>query len=929
MKRMKFLALMFCSILTISSIAQNINVSGKVFDEKSNKSMPGATVMLLNPSDSSFYKFSTTNDIGVFSIKGADAGNYILQISFIGYNSYYKDISLSNDKQTVDLGSLNLKTKQAILKTFEVVEEVVPVIINGDTVEFNAAAFKTQPEDNVGDLLKKLPGVEIEKDGTIKAQGEEVKKVLLDGKEFFGDDTRLATDNLPADMVKKVQIYDDFSETSKITGIDDGDRTKTINLKIKKDRKKGLFGNVTVGGGSTANDFNNLQNEDALFNNKFNINKFKENMQLSTLGMLNNTNEQGFSFRDYINFVGGGSNAMKGGRRSSNSSGVPLESNANDGFTTTKSAGVNWNKDFSKKINLSTSYFYNELEKIMDKESEKQYLTDSSDFSSFEKIDENHFNRNHRFKIKYDQKIDSTQDLKIVAQLNLSDATLFSNSNSESHNDDGSFLSDSKNHNESTGKDINGEGSLIYGKRFKKKGRSFVTKLSFGSSDNDKKYFIDANNNLLDSLGLITNRLMRQKQNENNRQINYSGKISVTEPIGHRKYLELSYQRNNYNNDYIKDFFDLPPGQEIFNPNLSLNYTNNYVYDKYQINTKINNNKSKLTTGISVQKSDLDGEITSNNFQLTRVQWNLLPNLKWNYRFNKSSRFVFSYRTNVQEPSLDQLQPSIDNSNPLFVYIGNPNLSSEYNHNITARLMSFNQYSFTNIFAMIRGTYTKNKITDSQMINKQFVQTITPINVDNDQSLSGYIYFGTPIRPIKSKINIRLNSSYNKSILFINAEENDVDRLNNGIDLNIENRNKDVFDVKLGSKISLNTTEYSVSSNFNQEYVSTAYYTEFLVEFLKTWTFSSEIEYTIYSGNQFADNPSIPLWKAYISKRFLKGNSGLIKLAIYDILNQNIGINRISELNYIEDERVATLSRYLILSFTYKIRRFGGKKKKS
>ena len=354
------LIVLFLLGMTVAGFAQNINVIGKVSDKKSSETMPGSTVMLLHPADSSFYKFSTTNTEGNFSIKGAKAGKYILQISFIGYQSYYKAIELSNSNKNVDLGTLNLKTKQALLQTVEVVEEMVPVIINGDTIEFNADAFKTQPESNVADLLRKLPGIEVEGDGTIKAQGEEVKRILIDGKEFFGDDTKTATENLPADMVKNVQVYDDFSDASKMTGIDDGDRTKTINLKIKKDRKKGLFGNITAGGGVTAKGSGNFNDENGMFNNKLNINKFKDDMQLSTLGMFNNTNEQGFSYKDYINFSGGGSNAFG---RGGGSSGIPMNSNPNDGFTTTAAGGVNWNKDISPNINFSSSYFYNELTK--------------------------------------------------------------------------------------------------------------------------------------------------------------------------------------------------------------------------------------------------------------------------------------------------------------------------------------------------------------------------------------------------------------------------------------------------------------------------------------------------------------------------------------------------------------------------------------
>ncbi len=927
-KTSKTLALLVFCACTISSMAQNINVSGKVADKKSGETMPGSTVMLLNPTDSSFYKFSSTNAEGKFAIKGAKAGKYILQISFIGYESYYKDISLSSDNKNVDLGSLNLKTKQALLQTVEVVEEIVPVVINGDTVEFNAAAFKTQPEDNVAELLKKLPGVEVESDGTVKAQGEEVQKVLIDGKEFFGDDTKTATENLPADMVKNVQVYDDFSDASKMSGIDDGDRTKTINLKIKKDRKKGVFGNITAGGGVTAKGTGDFNDENGMFNNKLNINKFKDDMQLSVLGMHNNTNEQGFSYKDYINFAGGGSNAFSGGGRSGSS--IPMNNNPNDGFTTTTAGGINWNKDINRKINFSSSYFYNEMNKKVFREADRQYITDSTDFNSLEQDNENQFTRTHSIRLKYKHEIDTTQDLKVNVNMSYSEGNVWSNTSSRSDDVDGNFLNSSSNSNQSTGDNVSGDGNLTYGKRFQKKGRSLVANVSFGTSDNEKRYFVESQNNFSNGFGGILSSTIKQTQDENNSQINYSGKASYTEPLGGRKYLELSYQRSNYNNEYVKDYFDIPaPNTEVFNNNLSQAFNNNFVYDNYKLNTKFNTDKSKLTIGAAAQRSALDGEILSSNFDTTRVNWNFLPRLKWNYSFTKSTRLNFNYTTNVQEPSLDQLQPTIDNSNPLNIYQGNPNLSSEYRHNARLRLMSFNRFSFVNIFAMLNATYTKNKITNSQTIDSRFIQTTTPLNVDDDYMLTGYLYFGSPFRPLNIKVNIGGNSTYTRSILFVNTDANDVDRFINGVDFSIENRGKDVVDIKVGTRINHSTTTYSISSSLDQKYLTNSYYATLFVDFLKTWTFSTNIEYTQYSGDQFTDNPNIPIWRAHLSKRFLKGKSGLLKLSVYDIFNQNVGINRTSQLNYIEDERITTLSRYVMLSFTYKVRRFGGKKKKT
>lgn len=903
--------------------AQTYNFKGKVKDQTSGTTMPGATVMLLNKSDSTFYKYSITNTEGDFNIKQAKAGEYLLQISFIGYQTHYQPINISaNTPPENDLGDILLGIKAELIKTVEIQDELIPIVINKDTVEYNAEAFKTQPDANVGDLLKKLPGVEVSKDGTVKAQGENVKKILIDGKEFFGDDTKLATENLPADMIKKVQVYDDMSDVSKITGIDDGDRSKTINLKLKKDRKKGLFGNVEAGGGVD-------DDANAMYDNKFNINKFTEGMQLSTLGMINNTNKQGFSYRDYLNFVGGAQNAGGGFRNlSNNSNGVPIGSGStNDGLTQTFAGGINLNYDFTPVVTFSGNYFYNQLDKDIESIANRQYLTDadSSNFKALENNNENQFNRNHRLNLKYVQKIDSTQDLTIKTNFTYSDGRNTNFTSNDNISLDGFYLNRSNSNNKSTGNDISGNGSILYGKRFNKVGRSFVTNFALGNFENDKDYEISTYNNFF-----VRDTTIKQTQTSLNTQFNYDGKITYTEPYAKSKYLELSYQRKNFQTTYKKDFFDinLLTSSELFNNRLSLNYNNTFVFDQFGLGTKIISGKSNITAGVGIQHSELSGEIKTTSSIVSRKNWDFLPNFKWTYQMATSGRITFDYNTSIQQPSIEQLQPTLNNSNPLNLYQGNPDLKSEYNHNAVARLMKFDQFTFTNIFAMLSANYTQNKITNSQIIDNFFVTTTTPINVDADYFISGYFYFGTPIRPIGSKINIGLNSSYNKSIVFINTFKNNVDRLSHSIDLSLENRDKDVFDTKIGSRVSLNSTQYSENTSLNQDYISTQYYADFLIEFLKNYSFSTNVEYTLYSGDQFTDNPRIPIWKAFISRRFLKGNAGLIKFSVYDIFNQNIGINRTSQFNYIEDQRVNSLGRYYLISLSYKITRFGGKKKK-
>ena len=905
-----------------AAFSQTTTVKGVVKDHANNTTMPGATVLLLHIADSSFYKFGSSNQNGEFILLHAEKGDYTLQVSFIGYKTFYTPLKIDGSQQEITVDDVLLSSKSEEIKTVEIQDEMIPVQIKGDTIEYNADAFKTNPESNVSDLLKKLPGMEVDKNGTVKAQGEEVQKVLVDGKEFFGNDTKLATENLPADMVKKVQVYDDQSDLSKITGIDDGDRTKTINLKLKKDRKKGLFGTVE-GGGGIDDDVN------AMYDNKFNINKFKEDMQISTLGMLNNTNKQGFSNRDYINFVGGGQNLGGNFRNlNNNSNGVPISSgSSNDGLTQTLAGGINLNYDFTPTITFSGNYFYNQLDKDVQSISNKQYLTgnDTTNYKALENALENQLSRNHRLNIKYVQNIDSSQTLTLTGNLIYADSKNVNNNTNDNINNTGTYISRSKADNNYLGDYYSGTGDLVYGKRFRKKGRSFVLNLTASGSNNNKDYHILNDNNFF-----FADTTTQQFQSEVSSDLNYQGKIAYTEPIAPSTYLELRYLHSNYQTDYDKRFFDINPtnNNETYNGNLSLIYDNTYAFDQYGLGIQLNKGNSNITTGVDFQQSTLTGKIESRNTSIENNNLFILPNFKWNYNPGKTAKLTLNYNTNAQQPTIEQLQPTIDNSNPLYLYQGNPDLEPEYNHVARLRYFMFNQFNFTNIFAMLSGNYTTNKITNAQSFDSLLIQTTQPVNVDYDYTISGYFYYGTPIRPIKTKINIGYNANYNKSIAFINAIKNNVDRITHTIDVSVENRNKDIVDAKTGARVTLNNTEYSLNSSLNQNFISTQYYTDLYIDFLKQWSFYTGLEYTVYNGDNFTDNPDIPIWKAHLSRRFLKGNKGLIKFSAFDILNQNIGINRTSQFNYIEDQRINSLGRYYMLSLSYKITRFGGKKKK-
>jgi hypothetical protein len=337
------------SLLAVSGIAlgQRTEIRGTVTDTTL-QPLSSATIMLLNAEDSILVSFAVSDPEGAFLIKQVKPNDYLLQVSYLGFQTHFQEISIT-DADPVDVGAINMQHEGALLSEVEITAEHVPIQIKKDTIEYNAEAFKGQPNDAVEDLLKKLPGMEVESDGTVKAQGETVEKVLVDGKEFFGTDPKIATKNLPADAVDKVQVFDKLSDMAEFSGIDDGDRTKTINLALKEDHKKGVFGNISAGYGS-----------DDRYETKTNINRFTESSQLSFIGMANNVNQQGFSIQDYVNFSGGMQNIMRGGGRSrGGGSGIQINSGISDGFVKTLAGGLNYNVDFGKKTELRMSYFHN------------------------------------------------------------------------------------------------------------------------------------------------------------------------------------------------------------------------------------------------------------------------------------------------------------------------------------------------------------------------------------------------------------------------------------------------------------------------------------------------------------------------------------------------------------------------------------------
>ena len=910
----------FCSTGLMAQDTGQFDLKGTVVDSTGNE-LVSATVVLMNASDSVLVGFTMTNNQGQFELKNQPGGDFLLQFSYLGYATKYQSVTLQ-DQATVDVGTIKMDEEQQLLEQVEVKAERIPLRIKKDTLEFDAGAFQVQPTDVVEDLLKKLPGVEVDRDGTIRAQGEAVEKVMVDGKEFFGDDPQIASKNLPADAVDKVQIYNKKSDQAEFSGIDDGQREKTINLELKEDKKKGYFGNTNLGGGT-----------DGRYSGKASINRFSPKQQMSLIGMANNTNEQGFSINDYLNFMGGLQAMMGGGgairlELDSDDMGLPMSAfGGNNGFTTTWAGGLNFNNQLGKKTELNGSYFFNRMDNDLDRTLKRENFLADQTFTTLQNSLQESLNNNHRFNFTLDHKLDDKQSLKLRSSFTYNDSNLESFSNMQNLSD-GSLENTSEQFNASNGQNIGVNSNLLYRRKFNKKGRTFSTNFNFALRDDDREGNLETLNDFYEKSGNLLRRdTISQDNQQENSQNGYGVRLSYTEPLGKRKYLEANYlyQKNTDKVDRkVYDRLGPSDAEREFNETLSNRYNSGYTYNRGGLNFRWNTKKSNFTSGVSLQHSNLDGDLFSSGVDINKSFTNVLPSLRWSYEFSMSQRLSLDYDTEVGAPTITQLQPVVDNSNPFDLYVGNPDLRPAYNHNVMFRFMSFSQATLTNFFMNFNLRYTTDRISNAQETDEFLVRTTQPINVDDDLMIRSMVSFGTPLRFMKARVNLDVNTFYNRGINFINAVENQTKQLVTSGNLSLENRFKEKFDLIIGADLSYNQTKYSIMEDLNQDYINQTYYIDLTLNLPKGFNVETSLDYTIYSGLADGFNEEIPIWKAAVSKYVLKDKRGQIRLSAVDLLNQNTGINRRAELNYVIDERIRSLGRYVMLSFHYSLKGFGG-----
>lgn len=909
---MKVFLLIVFVLTTLSGLAQKFTVTGQVIDTLS-APMPSSTVMILSAKDSTLMNFGVTDAKGVFIIKNVSSGAYFLKITFVGFAPYTKQFSTSSSSSVVELGTIKLEPLTRELAEVIIQGEKPPVTVKKDTIEFNAGSFKTKSNANVEDLLKKLPGVEVETDGTVRAQGEQVQRVTIDGREFFGRDPKLATRNLPADAVDKVQVFDKKSDQALFTGIDDGQKEKTINLELKEEKRNGAFGTLMGGVGT----------EDR-FQAKASINKFGKGKQLSFLGMGNNINEQGFSIDDYMNFSGSSQQMMSGGGggrvqisfNSDNQSGVPMNfGGRQSGIMTNYAGGVNFNRDIGKDTQLSSSYFYNRLDQNITKSLNRiNYLPNGSyNFTQDSKQLSN--NDNHRGNLIIDHKIDSANSLKFTATASYSEAEQNLQSHSETMTVDNTLQNESDRKTYSAQNSLNVNSSLLWRHRFAKKGRSFSSTLTLGVTQVDAEGTLESLNQYYSNTPGEQQIFQTNSQWTNN--LSYGATLSYTEPLGGRKYLEANYYFRANNNDVDRDVYDDNGGTPVYNNQLSNEYTSNYIYNRPGLNFRMNRQKYNFVAGVSYQSTNLKGDLISRNASIDRTFENVLPVFRFNYDFSNFKHLRLEYETSMQEPTIQQLQPVVDNSDPLNLYVGNPALKPAYSHSGSLNFTTFDPAKFINLFAFLRGTYTTNSIIYSQTVNEDLVRLTTPVNVKDNLNLSANVNFGFPVKKINSRFNVGPTASASHAINILNLQESAVHQQTVGGSARYNFTYEEIFTLDLSANLSHQQTEYEFDTQQDQVFFNQTYTAEANLNFLKNYSFNSGFDYLIYNSQTTDFEQVIPLWNISVSRFVMKNKAGEIRIAVNNLLDKSLSVSQSATANYLQQETTNNLGRYFMVSFIY------------
>ena len=942
---MKRFWLMAVWLFAVSLCASAADLRGTLVSGTDRSPLSGASVRLMrNNADSTFVAAVSAGNDGSFRLGGVARGKYIVSFTFLGYETVTRNVEMAG--KNVNLGEIAMTESSILLQETTVVGVKTEIVVKEDTIEYNADSYRTQPNAVVEDLLKRLPGVEVDSEGKITANGKEITKILVDGEEFFSDDPKVATKNLPVNMVDKLQVIDRKSDLARLTGVDDGEDETVINLTVKKGMKNGWFGNVTGGYGT-----------DDRYSGNFMVNYFRDKNQFSILGSANNTNEMGFTDRGASRFT------RFGGR---------------NGISTTQSIGVNFAVGSEDKLRVGGDVFYSHSDRDSRNSSNRQYLfPDSTSYydEAGSSRDRGH-NISGNFRLKWEIDSFSTLEFRPRFSVNFSDSESADSSATRAGDAARALVNRSLSNKYNDGTSYEFSGRLVFNHKFRSHpGRSYSASLNYQFSDTkeDGSTYTDNTYYLVPDEDETIDQIYDNHQWSNSVQ----GRLTWTEPLGdvkNARFLTFSYNGQYRFNNADKYVYDLVSAtsataatnstlmsmlrdpsfkryvveeygslawtnptmlrqivedelQPELNEEQSNRFRNNYFNQSLQVGFKQVRENYNLDVGAMVNSSMSSSEdlINADRNIATRWVWNVAPYARIRFKMSKSRSLAFDYRARSSQPSLTQLQPVADVSNPLRIVVGNPDLNPTFTQRFNLRYSDFDQDRQRSIMAMANFQFATNSIISTTDYDSQTggqVTTYENVNGVWNGNLMGMISF--PFRNKSWYFSSMGALRYSNTVGYNNGLYNRSGSLSVNLSPGIR-FNTDAVQLELRPNYNVQVTHNTVQSQNDRTIHSYgamfngAYYTPFGL------VFNTDLSYSGTQGYSEGYDTDQWLWNASISYQFLKNKAATVTAKVYDLLHQKQNISRTINASYIEDSEYNAVTRYVMFSFTYRFTTFGNK----
>lgn len=880
------ITLLFFFSFAMYAQAQQIrkDIQGTVYDSKTKESIPFVTVKLLNQSDSAYIKGVATDEKGKFKL-WANTGKYILEASFIGYKAFLQNFEISSKEPGYSFGDIYLDEDIVELKEAVVEAQVPDIVVKGDTIEYNAGSYSSQESDMLQDMMKNIPGVEVDENGNITANGKTIKKILVDGKEFFGNDIPMALANLPANMIKKLQLYKEESETAKVTGFKDKDPDQVLNLVVKEELRQSIFGDVKAGYGS-----------DDKYANKALVNYMRNDNQMSFVADMNNVNDNGYSM------------------------------GMDNGIDKNKNVGANAYIQSSEKFRIGGNLRYSSNDNLMETKTNTQTFLSSGDRFSKQESSSRNKRDNYNAGMNLQWKPDTLTTIYARSYISFNNTMNKQNSSNISYVAEKDTTSGYSN-SQSKGDGYSINNFFTIGRKLNDKGRT--VSLTFNNS-------IRKDNSKGTSYSYTTytegtpDKIIDQRNETDNKTNSYNISMSYVEPIGKDHRLQFSYSYGQNNSKRMRDVRtkDDAGNYTVLDSAYARNTKNKYINQNISLNFQTTKDKYNYTIGLSIDPSYSKSEVSIGDTSIDSLNTkqnviNFSPSLNFTYQPNEQTSLDISYSGSTSQPGITQLSADTVIVNALTKYYGNPDLKPSYSNNFNVYYRKSNYE--TSRFLMLSGglNYTFNNIVDYTTIDDQGNSINTYRNLSGNMGANLNFMFNTPLRNKKFTIDNSTYSNYYKNIGYTNGEK--AITHNVVIGERVAGKFKvDKFETRLQLGASFNITRNNLSGSQDR---NTANYTvlhSFLWKIPSIFdipldiSIQNDINMSYYSGYGDDFKKSEILWNASISKLFLKKKKGTLKLQFFDILNDRNNISRYVSGNYMTDSRSNSVSRYFMLSFSYK-----------